>query len=490
MTKSVTVVHSTDPTIKDNDETFQPTPSTSSDKARKTSLVKNKIKLAKHKARLTLEDLYKNRKKESASVANKDNVRKKKRVITKIVRRPLRRFHPKVEEAILGPEDNTLDPTTTTKKPGKFSAFTERPEEEESSTTTFPTTTTEIPTTSRHEPVTPVVVSVEEVPAEFLPVGATTTLPPLTPTEIVEEDVTTQDEYQTDPPLPTVVNYQPDEEEVDETTIPTLYVPSTIIEDNDKDLVVQETTAEHFQPTTFPVVVELNEDKTKKIPDFLPPTPIVTTQVEYQEATTFRRPPVPTVVSTPEEVSVQSSTVAAYEPTPFKIRPNRFRNIWAPKTSETTVSTPVFSSSTTTAAPKTNSLGPRYRQKIRYGSSADRLYGSRIKSRKRPTFWINGYETTEKATEEPVEVQEEQEEEVPSKTDEYKRKFRPFFDKLYDKLTKKTPRRDPLTRYYTRRRSTTPAPTADPHPFTLNAEIYEVNPEGKRITATSPDTPR
>ena len=82
-----------------------------------------------------------------------------------------------------------------------------------------------------------------------------------------------------------------------------------------------------------------------------------------------------------------------------------------------------------------------------------RNYGSRIRSRKRPTFWINGYGNTERTTEyetttlpppPPPSAAVSTEE---TKTDEYKRKFRPFFDKLYDKLTRKAHKRDPLKKY-------------------------------------------
>ncbi len=127
--------------------------------------------------RLSLADLYKSRK-EQGEEKLKELTRKKKRIITKIVRRPLRRFHKKVEAAILNKE--TKDPVAikTTSKPSKFSAFTERPSSAPSVV---------VP------PVPPVVVSVKEVPADAVelltpkaPLVVTTTEPT---SESIRKDV-------------------------------------------------------------------------------------------------------------------------------------------------------------------------------------------------------------------------------------------------------------------------------------------------------------
>jgi hypothetical protein len=113
------------------------------------------------------------------------------------------------------------------------------------------------------------------------------------------------------------------------------------------------------------------------------------------------------------------------------------------------------------------------------GEKNGEVYGQRTRARKRPsTSWSNGqrqetYEYYPPTTESTTTTQK-------AKKEEYKKKFRPFFDQLYEQLTGSTsttesPSEETNNRLpFWGRRSTT-----SPNPYTINAEIYEVYPGSK-----------
>ena len=258
-----------------------------------------------------------------------------------------------------------------------------------------------------------------------------------------------------------------------------------------------------------------------KIIQFLPYSPAATTKSTTTSTTT--RPYRPTTTT-----KVVTDSNQSYEPTPFNFhldpierleRLNRLKNkkysgknTWSSnieKEEETEFVVPTVRPKKNTrknkkTAYKVTSNRIKYRKYgFNQGKDDGRIFGQRIKERKRPKLWDNGYvkDNYYSTTTEAIETTTDKK----SKTEEYKRKFRPFFDQLYERLTnendkdKETPsgnnrrisvfsvRRKirPYNGWRKKSRSTT-----TPNPFTINAEIYEVHPESRaRITTTTKADP-
>jgi len=138
-------------------------------------------------------------------------------------------------------------------------------------------------------------------------------------------------------------------------------------------------------------------------------------------------------------------------------------------------------------------------------NSAANIFGQRIRARKRPTPWTAGFEEEEyQSGATPETTQSTLQTTKKSKAEQYKKKFRPFFDQLYDQLTGSDQQQQEQqeqqeqhdleegeevdedgvpVRGWARRSTTTP------NPFTINAEIYEVHPDSReRITTTKSTT--
>ena len=115
------------------------------------------------------------------------------------------------------------------------------------------------------------------------------------------------------------------------------------------------------------------------------------------------------------------------------------------------------------------------------GDKSGRIFGQRIKARQRPSYWANREETyeyypptTESSSTTTTTTSDGGTSGSGSGAKEnYKRKYRPFFDQLYEQLTGSsttTPSSNKLP-YWARPRSTTTS-----NPYTINAEIFEVYP--------------
>ena len=267
-----------------------------------------------------------------------------------------------------------------------------------------------------------------------------------------------------------------------------------------------------FQPTT-----QTEKEEEVINTTFLPPTPLAvnkpkqpTTQQEQRVLVTSRpstpRSTTTTTTSTTTTTTTRKPTTAGpsfggYEPTPFaKLQPVRklddrvrFKPSLSRLRPTPRPATPPTTTTATTAEPQQRLKYRKYGGGNRY---EDRIFGQRIRSRKRPTFWQNRFQPTLPPAAAPAapETTRTPYAEKPSKTDEYKKKFRPFFDQLYDKLTKNNKEQqqqhhhhqgkvepDSVRRFWARRSTTTE------NPYTIDAQIFEVHPEsGKIVKATRP----
>ena len=250
------------------------------------------------------------------------------------------------------------------------------------------------------------------------------------------------------------------------------------------------------------------------------PTTKIIQFVPYSPAATTRKTTSPTKITS----KIVTDPNHSYEPTPFNFldpiarleRLNQLKNkkygknrpslIDKEEENEYVIPTvrPTSSQLSEKVSYKVHNNRIKYR-KYGYNQGKDdgRIFGQRLKERKRPKLWDNGYvrdnfyATTTEAIENATAKK--------SKSEEYKRKFRPFFDQLYERLTndkdKDTETPDGNNRrisVFSVRRKIRPykgwrkksRSTTTPNPFTINAEIYEVHPESRaRITTTTTSTP-
>ena len=248
----------------------------------------------------------------------------------------------------------------------------------------------------------------------------------------------------------------------------------------------------------------------RKIIPFIPYSPAATTR------STTSSPPRTT------EKSVSEST-QSYEPTPFNFnldpiarleKLNRLKNknfvkSWSSSSEKEDDNEYIIPTVRPTKTKVKENKFKVHSNRIKFrkygynqGKDDGRIFGQRIKQRKRPKLWENGYirddlyDTTTEAVETTTGKK--------SKKDEYKRKFRPFFDQLYERLKEKDkdtdspPGKNRRISVFSVRRKIRPyngwrkksRSTTTPNPFTINAEIYEVHPESRaRITTTVSSAP-
>lgn len=294
------------------------------------------------------------------------------------------------------------------------------------------------------------------------------------------------------------IESEPEEsyEEKEETTVPTSFV------------------TRH----TFTPVVTTYKPSTKII-QFLPYSPAATTRSTTTTTITQKK----TTTSNAVTESNQS-----YEPTPFNFnldpiarleKLNRLKNKkyvgknnWSSNIDKEEANDYVIPTVRPTKSTHRNEKGPYkvHSSRIKYrkygynqGKDDGRIFGQRIKERKRPKLWDNGYvrDNLYATTTEGIETSTTKK----SKTEEYKRKFRPFFDQLYERLTNEKDKdtenpsgNNRRISVFSVRRKIRPykgwrkksRSTTTPNPFTINAEIYEVHPESRaRITTTTSAAP-
>lgn len=392
-----------------------------------TALVLNKIKLARSRSRAHLASLYKNQENQGptgaiapiTSIITDLSGRKRKKILTKIVRKP---YNPdttttpatqKVSEDDVHTVVRIVDPNVEKKDPEVHEEVTE---------STFTVTTT---TPLEDEQIT---VKTEE-DIEVVTTTAANTPEPYT-TGYFEPTTTTEYENEAEPSIDHLV-----------------FVTSP-------------------RPTLQPA-------------NFI----------------TRRQPVISTTTLPPQtETTTTVQETHGYQPTPFSpldpFKRLRFKATRKPFISytavDTTVSnTPVTTEEETTTTSTTTTKKPYEifspllklrKYGFNQGENNGRIYGQRIKARRRPSYWANREETYEYY---PPTTETSTTTKKPVKEDKIKNRFRPFFDQLYEQLTGSTTTLAPVTEsskrilpYWARPRSTTTS-----NPYTINAEIYEVYPK-------------
>ena len=413
-----------------------------------SSIVLNKLKLARNRPSLTTffnktrtQQTLDQANEEEQEVVKSNGNKKRKRVLTKVVRKPY------------NPETTTPSPT--------------------------------VPLEYKTTVVRLVNPSAEDELVEFQTranPGITTSLP--------EQEETTEAHVWT------TVRPEEPETEVEATTVQ----PNVVVLDD--------------------VKIDASAEPSELVQNFVTTTPVPTTFA--QETTT----------TTTATTTTTVSTINAYEPTPAHPdhRLDKFRaknrkpaqKIFSSfpandaedvRASEEEVSTSPASTPGTTGTTGTTSADRSYglvRNRLnlrKYGintqpansfeaNSAANVYGQRIRARKRPNPWTQGYDEEDyQVGATPETTQSSLQTTKKSKAEQYKKKFRPFFDQLYDQLTSGNEKQEEEeegeevdedgepVRGWARRSTTTP------NPFTINAEIYEVHPDSReRITTTKSTT--
>ena len=406
---------------------------------------RNKYKPAKD--RPSLAEFYRNKARKESDIlqdleSGEDKKRKKKRVLTKVVRRPAYK---------------TSKSTSATTSPSSTS--------EEERTTNYPLLR-----------IDDEAVFVTETPQTHI-LDAETKLPPLiTPGSVVGglfDPITQTYTWQ---------EISEDSNAVEETTArasPTTTsatTTTTVVADVDgtstersKENEEWQTTIrldlEYFAPTTqrpstehqfILVTTTTTEEPEAEQTTEVPTTATTTAAAAAAAASTQRSTAYPTPAVAEEgqgadESVPETSSQAAdfYEPTPYNsVKPIRkydglrYKN--RPKqhvrlTDFSPTKLPRVRKYKTTTTPDTTTVNSKYRSGSDNGGG--RIFGTRIRARKRPTFWANGYSKESRyeatTTTSPV-LRRRPTPRKSSKTEEYKKKYRPLFDKLYEKLTKGT----------------------------------------------------
>eukprot|EP00095_Tigriopus_kingsejongensis_P010291 snap_masked-scaffold474_size162001-processed-gene-0.17 protein:Tk10291 transcript:snap_masked-scaffold474_size162001-processed-gene-0.17-mRNA-1 annotation:"neurogenic locus notch-like protein protein 1" len=441
------------------------------------SLIKNKIKLAKQ--RPSLSSLYRG-KVQTDTLDNKDENKKKRRILTKIVRRPfktVRNFFkaPSTKEPATEQEPvTTTITTTTTQEP-----ITTPKAEEISYVNPFLTERTEDFANTAESSTLPTVPVTTYKPSLNLILAATTSKQP----ELISEEQLFQEEAPAN--AADQIKYEPEE------VVTSGYEPTVVPK------------VEVFEPTTA-LPLELEEDAESVF---------VTTQFVATETSTKQYANYPIVIPTPrsseapkdltqqffvsptteEATTTPEDRSPAYAPTPFSfVRPlrrldtyNRFKK-GTPSTTTTTATTTTTTKTTTSEAAVLAPQRVLIPNQSKYTSKYEGGYGQRIRSRQRLAFWKNDRDQEQSETQLNYQGTTEEPSKAPR---EYKQKFRPFFDQLYEKLTTDEDKAEEVSqrplrrRFKGRRRSTT-----TPNPYTINAQIYEVDPNSGEILSVETAT--
>ena len=388
-----------------------------------SALVLDKIKLARNRSRAHLASLYKNQEKVSPFTVINLNGRKRKRILTKVVRKP---YNPH---------------TTTTASTAKVSeddvhtvVRIVHPDQEPIEEITDHVST--VTTTESYEP--------EQITSE--PEAITTPESFVTvPTEKFEPTTT---DYETEEPLvfvtspkPTVkpINFITRKPVISTTTLPTTTKRTTTT------TTTTTTTAAPTTTTTVPTTIK-TEPTTAEIEGYQP-TP-------FKPLDPFRR------------IKFKTRKPYLNQGVPFVTEP--------PNTSTSTKKPyEIFSP-----------LSKLRKYGYNRGEKNSRIYGQRIKARQRPSYWQNRQETYEyypPTTESTTTTTAKPSKEIKQK---FRPFFDQLYEQLTGSTTTtEKPRRLP---YWARTTTTETSTPTTSNPFTINAEIYEVYP-GHHSTAEPKD---
>eukprot|EP00094_Tigriopus_californicus_P005476 TCALIF_05278-PA protein Name:"Protein of unknown function" AED:0.12 eAED:0.12 QI:0/0.33/0/0.5/1/1/4/0/1656 len=438
------------------------------------ALIKDRIKLAKQ--RPALSSFYRGKTILETSKTSEDS-KKKRRILTKIVRRPFN----KVRNFFKSTTPPIVTPTTSETAPVAIVEDKVVPETEDIETRVvnpFLTTKTLDLFSSEASTVPTVPVTTYKPSLDF----------------IVTSTAANNEQEEQDSDIEQVIEYIEEELEHDKEPEPTQpqqqQQPAPEVEATEKEQDYTDETVtsgyeptvvprvDHFQPTTpyaEPDTEEEEQSESKEGDESVfVTTQFIPTEPSYQEVSS---------VSTTESTTTETKA-PAYVPTPFSfIRPVRRLDTYRyKKTTPPTVGPPTPQTTTT----PTTSAEPEQRRYLvpnrnkytnKFENKYENTYGQRIRSRKRPAFWANERDQNQDETQ----LNYQETSESATETSPYDQKFRPFFDQLFDKLTsggeKAMKKKRPLRRRFKgRRRSTT-----TPNPFTIDAEIYEVDPNSGEI---------
>ena len=430
--------------------------------------VKNKLKLAKD--RPSLAEFYRNKARKESEISQdldggEDKRRKKKRVLTKVVRRPAYK--------------NSKSASSSTTTPAAAAPITD--------TTDYPTLQIdEEPGFVTESPQTHILDTETRLPPLITPGSVVGSIfDPITQTytwQEITEDSTNAIETTPRQASPTTTSTSTT------TTVPAATSTTTAVpdhartstekaEENEEWQTTIRLDLDYFAPTTqrvltenkFILVTTTSTTTTTEEPEQTTEVPTAastakapaahpTTHASLQEGEEVRRLEAERTRAPLETTSEAAADV--YEPTPFssyrpvrKYDTLRYKN--RPKqhvrlTDFSPTKLPrVRKYRTTTATPPDTTTAAAADTKYRGGGGSDgsRIFGTRIRARKRPTFWANGYSKESRyeavaaaattTTNSPL-IRRRPTPRKSTKTEEYKKKYRPLFDKLYEKLTKGT----------------------------------------------------
>ena len=426
--------------------------------------VKNKLKLAKD--RPSLAEFYRNKARKESDISQdldggEDKRRKKKRVLTKVVRRPT---YKNAKSASASSSTTTTAAAPTTEYPTLqideepvFVTESPRTHVLDTETRLPPLITPGSVVGNIFDPITQtytwqeitedIADATETTPRQTSP--TTTATSPTTTTITVPAATSTTAAAHNDARTSTE---RAEENEEWQTTIRLdleYFAPTTqrALTENQFILVTTTTTEEPEQTTEVPTTALPAAAPTPKAPAVHP------THASLREGEEVRRQEAERTQTPPETTSEAAADV--YEPTPFssyrpvrKYDTLRYKN--RPKqhvrlTDFSPTKLPrvrKYRTTTTTPPDTTTAADSKYRGGG--GSDGSRIFGTRIRARKRPTFWANGYskesryEAAAATTTNSPQIRRRPTPRKSSKTEEYKKKYRPLFDKLYEKLTKGT----------------------------------------------------
>ena len=373
------------------DEDYLTSPTVTTSSTRGHSIVRNKLKLAK--SRPSLVEFYRNKARQEIGQEEEEDAsllparaRKKKRILTKVVRRPAYKTR--------------TTPASTTTSTTEEAVITSTPafptvkvfDLDQSPSTTF---ITESPAVHRLEVET-------QPPPPPPPISVVGSLFDIQ-TERAEEDIV---EVATEPQI------VEEEELVWETSTSRFehFEPTTqrTTTEGQEELLLVTTTTDlpEIVETTFrPTVTTTLPTTTTTTPATTTTTPTTTTTTTTTPSTTSSEDPVPFETT---------SKSAGYEPTPFShVRPirrldairfgqsgkSRYQKQQEQQLPFSPTKLPRKRKYRKTPAPPTATLAPtaqyetstKGKYKSKFTSADGRIFGTRIRARKRPTFWANGY---------------------------------------------------------------------------------------------------
>lgn len=451
------------------------------------ALIKDKIKLAKQ--RPALSSFYRGKQASSEAFESSEDSKKKRRILTKIVRRPFN----KVRNFFKSTAPPTVAPSTTQETPVVVveddEVSTEAKIIETPAVNPFLTTKTQDLFSSEASTIPTVPVTTYKPSLDLI---ITSTAPAVKEEEfntdneeaIELEDVALENTEEEKEPQPTQPELPEAQEPYEVTEKEQDYIDEVVTSGYEPTVVSR---VDHFEPTTPFAEPDTNEEEEEKAEGaeeedqfenkeeeaLFVTSQFIPTEPNYQEVSS---------VSTTESTTTETKA-PAYAPTPFAfVRPvRRLDSYRYKKSTPATAGPPTQTTTTATTSAETEPrrylIPNRNKYTNKFENKYENTYGQRIRSRKRPAFWANERDQTQEESQ----IDNQDGNESVTESSPYDQKFRPFFDQLFDKLTnggeKSLKKKRPIRRRFKgRRRSTT-----TPNPFTIDAEIYEVDPNSGEI---------